>query len=247
MAKRKKDALAQVGDGAYKLMDPNAPNIAEIVAENTGGQGVSQFDLDKVTVPGSGGKQWTIPTADGEQDVPEIIGVVIAQRWVRAYWQQGLDEGQSGPPDCSSDDCVVGHGDPGGLCDDCPFREFGTAKGGKGRGQACKHVHLLFVMTRDNYLPLVIALPPTSHGHGAGSRKYFMRLAGFGKPFYSVETSFTLEQQTNPDGRKYSRAVLKKASDLPDEAVAVFQKAGEALSSHVRNVRAADVAAKPTD
>jgi len=241
MAKKKGTEMAKANKGEYALLKSGTENLARIIQENTGGAGVSRFDLDKISIPAGGGKLWTIPTADGESEVAEFRGVVISQRWVRAYWKKGLDEGEVSPPDCTSEDCVTGHGDPGGSCLDCMFRQFGTGRGSKGRGQACKHIHLLFVMLPESMLPVVLPLPPTSHSHPNGSRKYFMRLAGFGRSYYSVETSFKLEVKPNPDGIKYSRAVLSKFRDLSEDEAAAFCAVGEALSSQFQRVKAADV------
>ena len=117
-------ALTEVAEGG---------DLQEIIADNLGGEQITPFDLDRVTVPAGGALSWEVPTLDGEESVKEIEGIVIYWRTARAYWEQGLDESGGGsPPDCSSDDGQIGIGTiaatvQGGQCSACPMNQFGSA------------------------------------------------------------------------------------------------------------------------
>jgi hypothetical protein len=85
--------------------------LQEAIAMNSGSGGMSEFDLPRITIaPGA----FKVPTAKGTMLIERIDAVVIYIRDIRAYYKS-KDQGNR-PPDCSSSDCVTGHGDPGGRC-----------------------------------------------------------------------------------------------------------------------------------
>ena len=77
---------------------------------------------------------------------------------------QGLYETEDGedddnaPPQCQALDGKFGHGSPGGLCDACGYNRFGT----RGKGKACKNMHMVYLLRSGEFMPLQISLPPTS-------------------------------------------------------------------------------------
>jgi len=84
-------------------------------------------------------------------------------------------------------------------------------------------------MLPDMFLPIMLALPPKSWTGEAGSRRRFITLAGFGKPYYSVVMRFSLVSDVNPDRMKYSRAVIEIVGQLPAEEAAAMKKFSETL------------------
>ena len=188
--KQETTALAVVGDETYAILKADGVNLPAIIAENIGESGLSPFDLDRIKMPSGEAPVWTIPTIDGEDAAREFTGVIVHHRKGRVYWATSLDDvGGGTPPDCSSDDCTTGQGEPGAACHECPFAQFGSDIK-SGRGQACKEVHQLFVMLPDNLLPIVVALPPTS---GRPARKFLLRLANKALPYYAVAVRFALD------------------------------------------------------
>jgi len=203
----------------------NADALATVMRENLGKGGVSPFDLDRVKIPTGGGRTWSLPTLEGEADVREIEGVIVAWSEPRAYWETAFGGGGV-PPDCSSADGETGQGmygigsdlHPHGDCDTCPMSQWGSKlneKGEETRGQACRQMRLLLVLQPEALLPLAMFLPPTSI---KPVHTYFMRLAAQGLPYYGVMTGLSLVHAQSGDGITYSQVVPRMAGklSLPD-------------------------------
>jgi hypothetical protein len=205
-----------------------------MLREMAGALGVNQFDLDKAKIPSGGAARFEVPTLDGTEYVPEITGVIIGQQDVRCFWERGLDESGGGtPPDCTSDDCQVGVGKPGGSCQTCPMAQFGSAR--KGAGQACQQRRVLFIARPKSTLPLVVSLPPTSL---ANARKYFLRLVDNELPFWAVVTTLTLEKDRNGAGVDYAKVALKSSATLPEELRARFKTVADDFAPYMKRVAA---------
>lgn len=226
-------ALARIGGGAAGALAPadingwalanlseiaGGANMAEVLAENVGGSNLSAFDFQRVRVPAGGGLAWEVTNGDtgAVESVGSFDGIVTAWNDQKAYWAQGLDAqgAVAGPPDCFSLDCVQGNGKPGILCAQCPFNQFGTAKGGQARGKACKDTRLLFVNMPGDVLPQLVIVPPTSL---KGVRAYFLRLAARGVPYWRAVTTFKLTRDKNAGGIPYSKVELTCAGVLQGE------------------------------
>lgn len=209
----------------YMITDYDPQEVKDIVQDNIGGQDISEFDLDRITIPPGGATNWIVPTLEGEESQEAIEGVIVHWKNARAFWADSLEDSGGGtPPDCASDNAIIGKGEPGGLCDECPHAEFGSAA--NGRGQACKMVRLLFVVQPDSLLPVVVSLPPTSL---AVARKHFLRLAGRGVHYSNVVHRLTLERTKNDQGIAYSKIKMQIAKQLPPEMAKKFRQYGEML------------------
>lgn len=172
----------------------NVDHMKKVIAANIG-SGVSSmtpFDLDRIRVPSGNSLTWEIPSLEGTKPEREFEGIIVGWTEGRSYWSTRFSPGQSSPPDCYSDDLITGIGEPGGPCKTCPWAQWGSAIGPDGqqaKGQACRTVRLLFTMLRNNALPVVVSIPPSSLGE---VKSYFMRLASQGFFFNSVVTKFSL-------------------------------------------------------
>jgi hypothetical protein len=195
----------------YAALQMNALELKEVLQENLGGEAISAFELDRVKVPSGGGTTWEVPTLEGVEDAKAIEGVVIYFKNQNAYWKEKYD-GQNNPPNCVSNDGMVGIGTPGGDCAVCPLNAFGS----EGKGKACKNMRTLFVLREGDVLPLVLTLPPTSL---KDAKKYFLRLASKGIPYYGVITEITLDKDKNENGITYSKAKLSLKGRLDPDTV----------------------------
>jgi len=76
--------------------------------------------------------QWSV---FGMEPVDELIVVPISRKKSRTLWSDVEGEGAK----CTSDDGVVGRGDPGGPCGPCPFAQWtpGNRKDGKNNPPKC--------------------------------------------------------------------------------------------------------------
>ena len=229
----------------YALVTGGAKDVAEAIRANVGDRPLDEFTLDRIKVPGSGGTVWSVPSLDGDIDAKEIEGVIVAWKEPRAYWKTSFDESGGGtPPDCSSNDSFHGVGSPGGECMKCPLAAFGSAdgkkEGEKGRGQACKQVRQLFIIQENSLIPIVITVPPTSL---QGARKYFLRLASNGVPYYGVTTKFMLSKDKNTDGIPYARIDMVVGKRLNDAEIDIIRDYGAAFRPAIEGtaVQAGDI------
>jgi hypothetical protein len=201
--------------------------VIEALQVNLADENITARDLDRITVPAGGGTTWEVPTLEGTADVKDLIGVILMCQNPRVYWKEAYGAGGgSAPPDCSSDDGVFGVGEPGGNCAECPLSEFGS--GANGRSQACHQRRFVFFLSDDDMLPKVLNVPPASL---RSVKKYLLRLANKGLPFYSVITRFGLEKTKNVDSIAYSQIVPTLVGKVPDPAL--FKKYADTIRPHL--------------
>jgi hypothetical protein len=205
--------------------------VQAAIAENVGVGGVTEFDFDRIKIPSGGGPSFLLQGIDGERNERTVTGVIVLARDARAYWEKSLDDGGgSQPPDCHSNDGLVGIGTfQGKACGECPMAQFGTDPK-SGRGQACKAIRQLFIVQPGSMLPSVLALPPTSL---KAAKQYMLRIAGAGVPYWSVVTTIGLEPAQNAGGIKYARATFKCAGTLEPEQIAKAKQYSDMLKGLV--------------
>lgn len=213
----------------YAIAQVDQERLRETIQANLGGAQLTEFDLDRIKIPSGGGSAWEVPMLDGTDTAKEIVGVIAHHKTVRSYWKVSLDESGGGtPPDCSSPDNVWGYGDPGDqlrangtTCADCPMAQFGSDE--RGRGQACKESHLLFLLPPGELLPWVVSLPPTSLGN---CKKFLARLTSKAVPFYSVMVALSLEKVKGQGVPDYAVAQMKMVERLSPEDTDRVKKLG---------------------
>ena len=172
-----------------------------------------EFTFDKIKLPAGGGIAFEVPTpnsADPEL-MKEVIGVIVHNHQANTYYSAKYD-GTTNPPDCHSIDGVVGHGNPGGECKNCPFNKYGTDSAGK----ACKNKRMLYVMLEGQIFPYMFNLPV---GSIQGYTNYVKALLTRGKKVSNVVTKFSLKKATNKAGIVYSQAVFTYVRDLTNEEI----------------------------
>jgi hypothetical protein len=196
----------------FLALQSQATDVLEAVKENIGNDRITDRDLDRITVPSQGGLNWTVPTLEGEDSAKTLDGIIVHWTSPRAYWATGLEVGGNSPPDCSSHDGETGYGNPGGECFGCPLNQWGSAEGGGGK--ACKEKRMLFLLRATDLLPIVIQAPSTSI---QSVKKYLLRLASQGMPYWSVMTKLSLEKAQSSTGIAFSRIVPKSSGPVPEE------------------------------
>ncbi len=236
------ESTAVVKYEEFALSRLDAAQAAEIVTQNVGPHGFDQFDLERIKIPGGGGLAWELPTLDGEPDVAKVFeGIIIGFMDCRRYWEASFDETGGGvPPDCYSDDGFTGFGNPGGKCEQCPLAKFGSAvkpDGAPGKGQRCGQIRLIFVLRRDELIPTVLSLAPTSLKN---AKSYFLKLAARLTPYYGVITRFSLEADQSSDGHKYSKCRMAMALKLNEDQTAQVKSMQIKLEPNLKKVRAMD-------
>lgn len=239
MTKNAKTELVKSPDSAtptpgFALMKNTAGDsvdFKQIIADNFGDMGIDEMQgyLGKYSLPLGGATSWM--QEDGSV-IPYIEGVILKHQNIRLYWSKGLVSGAEAgtPPDCVSADSKTGIGSPSGNCTACPYSQFGTARDGEGRGQACKLRCQIFILGKEDMLPRRISLPPMSMKK---FKAYMVRLATKGKAFYSVITKIGLERVTNKDNLPVSAANFSMVTELPPNEVAFMKNLKESFNPKI--------------
>jgi len=196
----------------FLALQSDATDVLGAIKENIGNDRITDRDLDRITVPLGGGLNWTIPTLEGEDSAKTLDGIIVHWTAPRAHWATGLEVGGNTPPDCSSHDGETGYGEPGGECFSCPLNQWGSAEGGTGK--ACKEKRMLFLLRANDLLPVVIQAPSTSI---QPMKKYLLRLASQGLPYWSVMTKLSLEKAQSSTGIAFGRISPKSSGPVPEE------------------------------
>jgi len=207
------------------VLNQDLGQIKSMLAKNMGAANLTAADLDKIKVPSGDVPLWMVQTLEGPKGMEALEGVIAMVSMGRGYWQS--DDVGNTPPDCSSEDTIVGFGRRGATdtndgphdCASCIMNQFGTAtkNGVAGAGKACNERAHLFLLTGQGYLPQVVQVPATSLG---GWRKFIARLSSFGKPFSAVVVKMTLAPKANRGGTKYMEIVFNSTAVLPPDAMA---------------------------
>ena len=217
----------------YAIIKQEA-ELREVIKANLGSSGLSAFDLDRIRIPSGGGNSWTIPSIEGDTQAKEIAGVIVFWKDARRYWKEKLEDAGEAAPDCYSEDALNGFGSPGGVCEECPFSKFGSSEKG---GQACQLRRQLYLMRSTDLLPVVLDLPVTSL---MPIRKYFLRLASAGIPYWGVETGMTLNSVRNAAGIKYSIVSPTMKQRIGPETVGKIRKLVDELKPALTKKRVKD-------
>ncbi len=213
--------------------------VQAVLEANLGGDKINQFDLDKVTVPSGGGISWEVPSLMGPEAVPEIEGVIVGWKPVRSLYHTSFQENPGTPPDCSSDDGITGFGDPlqKGIeerrdCATCPMNQWGSAT--EGTGKKCAERRLLFILRKNDQIPIMVVVPPTSLKN---VKAYFLRLTQNNVPFYGVITGLTLSKVKSKSGITYGQIEFKAKGILTDEDAKMFESYANFFSNVIKQVK----------
>ena len=188
-------------------------DLAEAIAEEMDGLSI---EFDRVKIPSGGGLAFEIPgdDLDNPELAKEIIGVIVDQHPVNAYWAVKYS-GENNPPDCSSMNGKEGVDQDGNRrpCNSCPYNEWGSDE--DGRGKACKNMRRIYILPEGEMFPLLLTLPPTSLKNF--SNYLAKRVIAKGRRSHNVLTKISLKKAVNAGGITYSQATFTLAGVLSDE------------------------------
>lgn len=206
-------------ESEYGGLMKSPSEVAAIIRTNVGPSGINMGNLTKIKMPSGDSLMWQVPSIRGITAAETIEGIIIHHTDGRAFWEKDYDSagGVKAPPDCSSDDLMMGRGDPGGPCAECKFNKWGSNSKG-GRGKACKEVKILFVLPKGRaFLPIYFILPPTSL---KAIKNYLLGLASEALRVDQVTTILGLTQGKNADGVEHAivePSMPKKDGELSEE------------------------------
>ena len=189
-------------------------NLSDVMAEEMNGLSAS---FERIKIPIGGGTVFEIPgdEADDTASIKEINAVILYQHTLNAYYSTKY-KGGSNPPDCGSFDGITGHGNPGGLCKNCPYNEFGSGENG---AKACKNRRRLYLLREGDIFPMILSLPT---GSLKGFTRYLMRILPKYKTSNAVVTRFTLKKAKSKTGIDYSEAQFAVSRVLSPEEHALI-------------------------
>ena len=206
------------------------------------------FGRIKIAPAAAGVYNITDPGEEDEVPVRDFEGVVLMSHNCNAYWPVPFGTpGADKNPACASMDAIEGVTQDGEVvqCHGCPYNKFETAKGGEGKGKACKNMRRLYILREGDVLPMVLSLPPSSL---EAYDKYRTRCSTAGKKPQAVMTKFTLVKAKNAEGTAYSKPQFEAVSVLPlDEVERVREYAAGMIKSAQKAGITVDDYAVPED
>ena len=210
-------------------------DLAEVIAEEMDGLSI---EFDRVKIPSGGGLAFEVPGDDpDEPDMKkEIVGVIVDQHAVNAYWAVKYS-GQNNPPDCSSMDGKEGVTSDGVKkpCNSCPYNEWGSDEDGKSK--ACKNMRRVYILPEGEMFPLLLTLPPTSLKNF--SNYLAKRVIAKGRRSYNVLTKVSLKKAVSSGGITYSQASFSLAGVLSEEDAKKMEEYSRGIKVITRKLKVA--------
>ena len=178
-----------------------------------------QPSFQRIKIPGGGAIQFEVPgdNPDDPDFSKTIEGIIIYNHQTGVYWPDGAEYDDEVTPLCSSVDGKTGYGTPGGACSLCPMNKYGTGtdkNGNPSKGKACKNMRHLYILRSGEYMPFILALPPTSLRPFSD----FINAAFISRrrPVWSSVVQIGLKRVENGPNT-YSVATFRKLYDLDGE------------------------------
>jgi hypothetical protein len=119
------------------------------------------------------------------------------------------------------------------ACEACPLAQFGSGK--NQRGQACRQNRLVFLLTQDSALPIVIKVPPSSLKLVQG---FLLKMSGKAIKPWGAVLAFELRKTQNSGGIDYSEIVPKFVAQLDPDAVKRIESTAEVLGPSLLGAQA---------
>jgi len=210
VTKREDTQIQSVQAANYPILDPSMGTaFKDAMTMNLEGEDLSpRRILTNISMPTGGATIFNYTTLDGDVAVKEITGIIVHIQTERALFMG--DFGESNRPECTSSDGATGIGRPGGECVNCVENKFGPNSGPK----PCKESKAVYVITKEEVLPVVFRVTPGSFDN---LQNYRVNLVKRGLGMHTVETIFSLEKAKNKNGIAYAKLVMKLGNVIKDQ------------------------------
>lgn len=227
----------------FPVLAENHMEVAELLEENLGGEGIGRFELERIKVGAGGAPGFVIiPPDGGDEDIAkEINAIIILQHSCRTYFKTSMAESEGGGgtavlPDCQSQDGVTGKGNNGegsGVhdCGTCPQAQWGSEPK-RGRGQACRSQKAVYLYREGatSVFPSMLLIPPTSLKPW---RKYGVGLVGKGIKLTAALHVLATEKGVSADGQDHTSVAARFGRRLTDEELIDVQMLAESIQGVV--------------
>ncbi len=231
--------LATIETNNYlALQDGGA--IAEAMEANLGeGSALKESDLTRVKIPTGGATKWTVSSILGDEVVDKIEGILVYQQPRGVLWS-GSEPAEGELPVLVSNDLKTAKlvknesdVDPRLLASmevaknedgtydwaKLPQNEWGSGK--DGRGKQCKEQRVLFILRKQEPLPLIVTVQP---GSLKSWNKFVVDLTKAGIPYWRAAISLGLEKEKNDSGIPFARITAELAGVLDADQAAVIRE-----------------------
>lgn len=231
----KMNQLAVIDHSNLLPIVPSAEDLAAIREELSD---MERIPYGRIKIAAGGVNIFQVFEPGEEEAVPAqtIEGVIMLSHKSNGLWSKPFGSGDSKVPDCSSVDGVYGTVTETGErveCASCPYNAFGSAKGGEGRGKACKNMRRLYIMRRGDIFPMVLTLPPTAL---SAYDSYRTKVMLGRKKMANVMTRISLKSAPNKDGVSYSTPIFEAVGVLNGVEAAAMRAYSDALNSSAQRV-----------
>lgn len=244
----KEQSLAKQEPGATSALAVLSGGGSGALMKTVKELGITQFDLQRIKIPTSGGSSWEIQTSEGVKMVSEIKCVIVGVKsGEKAWWASDTVSGE--PPSCVSHDGATGIGinsldkdaKPGQHeCAACRWGQYGSARKG-GKAKDCKDMLFVYLFRPEAKLPSLFVAPPLSL---RPMRTYLLELATEGKKYSQVYTTLKLEQTKNSGGTKVSVVSPESSGALSEQDAAQMASLSEMLMGAINRAGAVEVSAE---
>jgi len=211
--KNTENAIVPFNAANYEVLDPdNLKTLGDVVAQNldTGSMTPRKF-FPQIKMPLLGNKEWVIPTTDGDVDCKMFSGIIIHVQVERGLFPKPYKPGSL--PFCSSENGVIGIGNPGGECGSCPNAQFGP----DGTPPECAQKKAIYILMKEEIVPMVLRITPSSF---KAFEDYLLKVSRKLKPLHAIETNFSLKSTVaKGSGTTVSEVVFEIGSPLDKEDV----------------------------
>lgn len=190
--------------------------VTALAESGVEGDGISPFDLDRISMPAGDSLTYNIPGEDGPEPVRFLEALVLHHHPGRQLYKGPYDVNNPSAPICASFDGLTGYGNPGGECIKCPLGAFG------GTCYPHRYIYLLFPKRTT---PTLLVLPRTSV---VAAKRYLRRLALAGHLPYGVITKIGLKKRERGTGMV---ATFTQGDVLGKEMTAFVRKYAQAFKA----------------
>ena len=231
----KMNQLAVIDHSNLLPIVPSAEDLAAIREELSD---MDRVPYGRIKIAAGGVNIFQVFEPGEEEAAPAqtVEGVIMLSHKSNGLWSKPFGSGDSKTPDCSSVDGVYGTVTETGECVECascPYNAFGSAKGGEGRGKACKNMRRLYIMRRGDIFPMVLTLPPTAL---SAYDSYRTKVMLGRKKMANVMTRISLKSAQNKDGVSYSTPIFEAVGVLDGVEAAAMRAYSDALNSSAQRV-----------